>query len=139
MRMSIAITVLLCANGQAAFAESRIQQDLWEVTTTTEMKGLPVKLPAITTQQCFDKENPVPKSAQQNDNCDVSRKQVNDNTISWTLVCATDRGELTGNGEIIYKGDTFKGFLKLKLGNKEGQLYMDSNLKGQYLGSCKKV
>ncbi len=139
MRMSIAIAVLFCANGSFAFAESKIQQGLWKVTTTMEMKGLPIKLPAVTTQQCFDKDNPVPRSVQQNDSCDVSQKLINESTISWTLACVTDRGDLTGNGEITYKGDTFKGFLKLNLGNKEGKLSIDNTLQGQFLGACKKV
>lgn len=139
MRMYIASVVLFCVIGQFAYAESKIQKGLWEVTTTMEMKGLPVKLPAVTTQQCLDKDHAVPKSAQQNEKCDVSPKQVDDNTISWTLVCKTDRGELTGNGEITYKADTFNGFLNLNLDNKEGQLKMDSILQGRYLGTCKKV
>ena len=137
MGVCIATVLLFCAIGQAAFAESKLKKGLWEVTTLIEMKGLPVKLPAVTTQQCFDKDNSVPKSAQQDENCDVSQKQVNANTISWTLVCHTDRGELKGNGEITYEGDTFKGFLNLNLDNKEGQLKMDSILKGRYLGLCK--
>ena len=144
MRVCIATVLLFCAIGQAAFAESKLNKDLrevkkglWEVTAQMEMQGLPLKLAPVTTQQCFDKDNAVPKSAQQDENCDVSQKQINDNTIYWTLVCLNERGELKGNGEISYKDDTFNGFLKMVLKSKEGQLNMDSTMKGRYLGPCK--
>ena len=138
MKMCFAIVVLFSAIGQHALAESTIKKGLWEVTAQMEMQGFPFTPPPVTTQQCFDKDNAVPKSAQQDENCDVSQKQVNDNTVSWTLVCLNERGELKGNGEISYKDDTFNGFLKMVLKSKEGQLNMDSTLKGRYLGACPK-
>lgn len=144
MKMRIATVLLFCVIGQAAFAESKLKSDvwevkkgLWEVTSLIEMHGLPVELPAVTNQQCFDKDNAVPKSPQQDENCEVSQKLGSNHTVSWTLVCLNDRGELKGNGEIRYKDETFKGFLKMVLKNQEGQLIMDSTLEGRYLGPCK--
>ena len=69
MKMRIATVLLFCVIGQAAFAESKLKNDvwevkkgLWEVTSLIEMHGLPVELPAVTNQQCFDKDNAVPKA-----------------------------------------------------------------------------
>jgi hypothetical protein len=118
-------------------AESKIKKGLWEVTAEIEMQGLPISLPAVTTQQCFDEDHYVPKSAQQNENCAVSQQQVNGSTIQWTILCQKQEGTLKGNGEIKYSGDQFTGFLNMILSNKDGQLQMNNIMKGRYLGPCK--
>ena len=122
--------------GQNAIAGQEIKEGRWDVTTSIEMSGMPVELPPVTHSQCITKENLVPDTKQQHGDCVISHSQVNSNTVSWTVTCETNEGTMTGNGEIIYQSDSFKGGLNMELNSPQGVMTMASTMTGQYKGAC---
>jgi hypothetical protein len=95
----------------AAYAGSGVdmEEGMWEITTKVKMQGM--EIPPQTFSQCITKKDMVPQNNDPNQqgNCTVSDVQTKGNTVSWTVVCKTEGGEMKGKGKITYQGDSFKG------------------------------
>lgn len=118
--------------GSSCLAESKpnLQEGLWEVTSEMEMMGM--AMPAMKHNQCITRENAVPDSAQQNQECKLIKTAVNGDTVSWNMVCESSEGKSSLAGEITYHGDTFKGTLKI---DKQG-MEMTQHMSGRRIGEC---
>lgn len=55
-------------------------------------------------------------------------------TVSWRMVCGKSEGE----GEITYRGTTYKGTSKLNSVEDGQTMAMNMKLAGKYLGPCPK-
>lgn len=113
-----------------------MREGLWEVTTTTEMTGMPMpmQIPPMTTTQCITPKDMVPKDQQQGAECKMVKNEVNGNTVTWSVVCQVEGGESRGDGTITYHGDSFDGTMKISM---EGGMRMTNVMKGRRLGACK--
>src|SRR2546430_223956 len=91
----------------------------WQISTEVEMPGM--KMPASTTMHCVtadESEHPekaIPKGQNQG-NCKISDFKVDGNKMSWSISCEGGRGgNVSGNGEITYAGDSYDGWMKMKV------------------------
>ena len=119
-------------------AEARIKYGLWEINISVQMDGTPVDNPQETIQKCINSKDLTPGSHQDNDGCnqgDVVRKG---DTVNWTVSCAKDNHTMTGNGLVVYSGDTLTGNAQFQAGGK-GMATMKMKLyyKGKRVGKCK--
>lgn len=123
-----------------SIAGPNMQPGQWEITTTIEMPGMPMKMPPMTTTQCLTKDNLVPKQPSRpgvNQPCEITNSGVNGDTVSWNMRCA-DEGKTEGHGEITYHGDTFEGVIKMISGiSGKGRMQMTLHMKGKRIGECK--
>jgi len=119
--------------GTSCLAESTpdLQEGMWEVTSEMEMMGM--AMPAMKHNQCITRENAVPDSAQQDQECKMIKTAVNGDTVSWNMVCDSPEGKSNLAGEITYHGDTFKGTLKIDMQGME----MMQRMSGRRIGECK--
>lgn len=107
----------------------------WEVVSTMEMTG-GMSMPPYTHTECITQKNIVPESNQAGKDCVVSKIKTTGNTISWVTTCKTEQGEMKGEGNVTYSGDTFNGKVVMTMPN--ANMKMTSKMKGRRIGVCDK-
>lgn len=125
----IGLAVLL-SNGMVA--GQNMKEGLWEITVTTEMPGMPVKMPPQTQTHCLTRKDMVPQKGEPGQECKVTKQEVKGDTVTWIMECKSKEGLTTLNGKVTYRGDSFEGVTKMKHGGME----MTQNLKGKWVGKC---
>jgi len=127
--------ILLCAAGSAHSAGVDMKEGEWETSTETTMTMGAMSMPpmASKTTYCLSRENLVPKTEKDKD-CKTLKQNVVGNTVSWRVVCGKSEGE----GEITYRGTTYKGIFKMKSVEDGQTMTMNTKLAGKYLGPCPK-
>lgn len=107
----INITSVILSFG-TALAGPNMDPGKWEITTKSEMTGMPPQ--TRTHVQCLTDNDMVPMSDDANRQCRIEDIRVNGSTVSWKITCAEGRAEgMTGTGEITYSGDTMDGFMNM--------------------------
>lgn len=130
--------VLLCAVSLLAAplcaADGPARDGKWQVTTTMEMPGIPVRIPPVTVTVCItkddlkDPEKSVPK---QNADCKLSDYKLDGNTVTWAVRC-DGRTKGSGKGSITYTDNAYTGSMEM---NMDGQS-MKAKYAGKRLGEC---
>jgi len=125
--------VLLVSTG--AFAADSIREGYWEVTSQTEMPGMPMKIPASTIKHCYTKEDvkDQKKVIAREKNCTLTDYRVAGNKVIWAMKC-TGQNAGTFNGETIFSQDSYASTMKMK---SQGH-NMTVKVKGKRIGECPK-
>lgn len=128
--ISIVGVILLSAG--ITLAGPNMNPGKWEITTKTEMAGMPAQ--SITHTQCVTNEDLIPRSNDENNNCTVTNMKTIGNTVSWEITCGGQSGQINGTGEITYNGDTMKG--KMEMTIKGMGMKIKNILSGKRIGPC---
>jgi len=132
----VGIFLLLISGNVMAGPE--MKEGLWEITTSMEMQGMPIKMPQQTYTHCLTKKDMVPQKAEPGQECKKIKYDVKGNTVSWVMECTTPDGTITSNGKVTYKGNSFEGLVKVSMpGGKRGGMEMTQKLSGKLIGQCK--
>lgn len=125
--------VLLLAT--SAFAADSIRDGYWEVTSQTEMPGMPMKIPASTIKHCYTKEDvkDQKKVIARDKNCTMTDYKVSGNKVTWAMKC-TGQSAGTFSGETVFSPDAYTSTMKM---NSQGQ-NMTVKVKGKRVGECPK-
>ncbi len=136
--MAIILALVWC--GGVGAADPNIKDGLWEITTKTEMKGMPGNIPPTKMKQCLTKKDSIPQQGNtKNNNCKMIDNRVYGNTVSWTMLCTEKDGTMESKGQMKYKGDTFDGTTVTTIKDKAGQTQqITSRMTGKRLGPCDK-
>jgi hypothetical protein len=119
----------------AQVAQVNMNPGLWEITTTTEMVGMPgAGPPPLTHTQCITAEDLVPQSEEASEVCTVSDINTEGNTISWKITCGGQGGGMEGTGTITYNGDTMEGTMEMAMPMTGMQI--KNTLVGKRIGEC---
>ncbi|MEJ2201704.1 MAG: DUF3617 family protein [Desulfuromonadaceae bacterium] len=110
-----------------------MREGLWEITTTTEMAGMPFQIPPMTFTQCITQQDLVPQEQKSDNECTMSHSQISGNQVSWTFVCKGEGGSSRGEGTITYHGDRFDGKSNIAM---EGGMQMVNKMQGKHIGPC---
>lgn len=109
----------------------------WEISTEMGMKGIPIKMPAMSHTQCLTKDDLIPQGEnQQQANCSVSEQKVEGNTVSWKMVCTEGSTETKSEGFITYSGVLFSGKVDITISGGPVSMTANSTITGKYLGPC---
>ncbi len=119
-----------------AYAGPDMQEGRWEVTSRMEMPGMPVNIPPMSHTQCLTKEDMVPTSSGQNQDCKVTDQKISGNTVSWKMECSGQGGTTKGSGKVTYNKNSFAGKITTTLPS-QGNMQMISHISGRRLGPCK--
>ena len=129
-----------------AAASPNMKYGLWEITTSMEMKGMPMPfaMKPMTQTQCISKkdvENPektVPQTSKENKDCKIKDYKVAGNRVTWKTVC-TGKNPMTSTGEITYnQGTSYEGSMTMDTeGNAKKTMHMVYHFKGKRIGDCK--
>ena len=127
--------ILLCAAGTAHPAGVDMKDGDWEISSETSMTmgGMSMPPQASKSTYCLTKEDPVPRSGNDQE-CRIVRQKVTGNKVSWRMECKKGEAE----GEISYHGTTYNGFMKMKMVEDGETMTVDMKLAGRYLGPCPK-
>jgi hypothetical protein len=119
----------------AAVAADSIREGYWEITSQTEMPGMPMKIPANTIKHCYSKEDvkDQKKVIARDKNCTMTDYKVVGNKVTWAMKC-TGQSAGTFNGETIFSSDAYSSTMKMK---SQGQ-NMTVKVKGKRIGECPK-
>ena len=137
LRKLLVISVVLLTSLSTSIAGSgpNMQEGKWEVTTRMEMPGMSTSMPAVTSTQCLTKKDFVPQGSQQGQECNITQTKVDGNTVTWTVKCSGQGGELTGTGRMTYSGSSFKGTIEMTM--TQPNMKMISHINGHRIGDCK--
>ncbi len=118
----------------AAWADPEMNPGKWEITTKTEMAGMPSQ--TFTHTECLTDEDMVPKGHDENQKCEITDVKTIGNTVLWKINCGKPGSpdHMEGTGQITYQGDTMQGFMEISLPGYNAQ--MKSTLFGRRIGSC---
>jgi hypothetical protein len=133
----IAIVSLITLPLGTALAEPDFIPGKWEVTTTTEMVGVPGMagmVPPVTHTQCLTKGELVPRSGQSSEECNISDIKINGDSVSWKMTCSGRNGEMDGTGTVTYKGDTMTGMMNMVM--KGAGMQIKNTISGKRIGAC---
>lgn len=132
---SILLIVTLTVFASTFATAAGMKEGLWEITTTTEMPGMPITPPPMTVTHCYTKEDVknqrvVPK---QDGNCTIRDMKTTGSKTSWNMVC-TGENSGKGSGEITFKGDSaYEGSQKFTTRG----MTVTSRYKAKRIGNCK--
>ena len=117
-----------------AFASPKFKPGKWEITTETEMVGMPMKMPPQTHTQCLTGEEFVPQNKQPGNECQISDVKTDGNTVTWKITCSTQGGQMEGSGRITYSNDTFNGTMDMVM--KASGMGIKNKISGRRVGDC---
>ncbi len=137
----VIVLALLASFACATMALAEMKEGFWDIKTTMEMPGMPIKMPATTTRTCIRKDDMIPKpSAQkgQEQECKVKEQKITGDTITYAMEC-TGKGGMTTEiaGEMTYKGDAMEGTSTMKVKGPT-PMEMSTKVSGKYIGPCTK-
>ncbi len=128
--------LLLCAT--AVSAAPNMKPGLWETKVRTQMAGVPMQMPPVTTRQCISKKDMVPQTNSSGQDCKVVDQNVSSNTVTWRIECKADNMHTTGSGKIVYHGDTFQGQIDMTMQQQGmGPMSMTQKMEGKRIGDCR--
>ncbi|MBI5441876.1 MAG: DUF3617 family protein [Deltaproteobacteria bacterium] len=113
MLWTVAALAALLSPAAAPAAAPNMQEGLWEITSSIDMPGMPMKMPSTTMKHCYTKED-VRESRtlpEGDKNCKMTDLKQTGNKVTWKVDC---KGEGSGEGEMVYKGDSYTGTIKVK-------------------------
>lgn len=123
-------------------AEPNMQDGMWEITSKTEIQGLPPgSMPpnmTHTMKQCMTKQEAVPREQVKNPNCKMIDTKVDGNTVTWNMQCRNKEGTVDSSGKITYSGTTFSGESRVNSTGGGQKMNMVQKMSGRRIGDCKK-
>ena len=115
------------------FAAETMREGYWELNTTMEMPGMPMKMPPTQVKHCFTKEDvkDQKKTISTSKDCTVTEFKESGNKVSWKMKC-TGQSAGESSGVTVFNGDSYETTMKMQA---QGQA-MDMNVKARRLGNC---
>jgi len=105
----------------------------WEITTQTEMAGMPSQ--SVSHVQCITADDMVPMSQDANQECQVTDIVYNGNTVSWKISCGGQGGGMEGTGSVTYNGNSMNGVMNMTITG-GGNMQIKNTMIGRRLGEC---
>ena len=127
---AVLFALVLPAAGSAADA---MRDGYWELVTTMEMPGMPMKMAPTKVKHCYSKEDvkDQKKTITTDKNCTVTDLKQSGNKVSWKMKC-TGKNAGVFSGETVYKADAYDSTMKMQT---QGQT-MNMKIKAKRLGDC---
>ncbi|MBN1546079.1 MAG: DUF3617 domain-containing protein [Syntrophaceae bacterium] len=127
----LVLSIILVSFG-TSWAGPRINPGKWEITTKTEMAGIPPQ--SITHVQCITDQDMVPVSQDASKECKVTDIIVKGDTAKWKISCGGQGGQMEGTGQVTYSGDTMKGTMQMMI--TEMNTKVTNYINGRRIGKC---
>lgn len=115
------------------FAADTMREGKWELITSMEMQGMPMKMPSTKIEHCYTKEDvkDQKKTITTDKNCTVTDLKQSGNKVTWKMKC-TGKNPGEFSGETVFKGDAYDSSMIMK---SQGQT-MNMKVKAKRLGNC---
>lgn len=127
---------LTCWLGSASAAPN-MTPGLWEIQVRTEMEGMPMQMPAVTTRQCIREQDLVPQTNTSGQECEIVDQDFSSDQVTWRIQCRSADMQGEGTGRIRYHGNTFEGQMDMSMTQEGmGPMNMTQRLQGKRVGDC---
>lgn len=139
LRMKIFFVLIFLSVAAHASADLDLQEGNWETVVTIQADGKTLPLPAIRSNKCITRQDPLPNATQDTDRCRIFEEGVRGNEVSWKVRCEDQKGVMEGRGTVNYAGRTFQGSMSVSVREAENKRSMDMTyvLNGRHTGKCK--
>jgi len=127
----IALSLVLAGTAFAGGAPN-MEPGSWEITTQVNMQGMTI--PPTTITQCLTKDDMVPRGGAQNQDCEILDVDASGDTVTWTMRCSGEGGDVESTGRITYHGDRFEGEMTTTIVSTG--MTMKSIMTGRRIGDC---
>jgi len=134
--LSLVLVFAFTLSFGTAMAGPNMNPGKWEITTETEMVGMPMSVPPVTHVQCITEEDLVPQSKEASNECQVTDVKEDGDTVSWKIKCSGQGGQMDGTGTITYSGDTMEGVMDMVI--KSAGMTVKNKISGRRIGPCDK-
>lgn len=128
----VSIAGMFVLLGCTVLAGPNMNPGKWEITTRTEMAGLPTQ--SLTHLQCITQNDMVPMSEEASQQCKITDVQTSGNTLSFNIACGDQGGGMSGTGTITYDGDTMNGTMTMTVSGAD--MTVKNTLTGKRIGAC---
>ena len=133
MKKVVIVILFALALPVTSFAADMMRDGYWELISTMEMPGMPMKMAPTTIKHCYTKEDvkDQKKTITRDKNCTVTDLKQSGNKVTWKMKC-TGKNAGEYSGETVYKGDAYDSTMKMQT---QGQT-MNMKVKAKRLGDC---
>lgn len=133
MKKFIVAIMFALAVPAAGFAADIMRDGYWEIISTMEMPGMPMKMAPTKIKHCYSKEDvkDQKKTISTDKNCTVTDLKQSGNKVTWKMKC-TGQNAGTFSGETVYKVDAYDSTMKMQT---QGHT-MNMKVKAKRLGNC---
>ena len=128
----------------AAVAQAQAQQrtfkiggpdELWDTTMKMEMPGMPMAMPAQTSQICLKKDRKAEDAIPRQDDCRLVDSKTVGNKVTFTMDCA-GKDPMIIRGEITSTPTSYDGTMRMKGKRKGEDMEMTQTFSGRKVGAC---
>ncbi len=130
------ILLLLMPAGNIQAGEFVVPAGKWRMTVTTTNPFMPTPVTRTKTQcrerGTFDPSELI-KEAQ---DCRITEQDINGSVLTFSMLCTTQGGKLTGNGRYEIKDDLAKGHMDMRFDMRGQSMKMHMDMSGERLGDC---
>lgn len=131
--LTFVLITLIVAAAAPARAGSRMNPGSWEITTRTQMAGMPTQ--TMTHTQCITSDDQVPVSREAGQECRVTDIVTKGNTVSWKMSCGGEDNGMTGTGSVTYNGSSMSGKMDMTVTG-GANMRITNTMTGRRIGDC---
>lgn len=135
----------LALPGIGVAASFAMKPGLWEITTTMEMPGMPMQMPAQANKWCYtaqnlkERDSVVPKPQQTGDTrCEVKDFKQSGNTVRWTLECAGAHPTRAKGEQTFDSADEYHARMEITAAEGGRSMAMTQKIRARRIGDCSK-
>lgn len=134
-RIKSAVVALCLISPLTAFSAPDTGE-LWQITTSMEMEGMPMAMPSQTSKACLPKDRKGDAAIPKDKSCQTTEFKQSGNKSSFKVVC-TGKDKMTGAGEYESLGsDSYRGKMRMT-GTMDGEkMDMTQKFSGKRIGTC---
>lgn len=130
------VACFACTASLFALTASAGTGEYWEITSKTEMPGMPFAMPSTTQKVCIGKGNEKQPRSSKDQDCQMSDVKISGNKTSWKMRCNSNGDTMTGEGEQTTNADSYEGVVHLVSSGKHA-MNMTQHYSGKRVGgSC---
>lgn len=135
-RMSLCAVVFSILLPAAVYAAEGIRPGMWEITSTMDMPGMPMKMPPTSVKHCYTKDEvkDQKKMINRDKDCTVTDLKSSGNKVAWKMKC-TGKNPGTFSGETVFSGDSYESSMTMESEGGKGST-VNMKVKGKRVGNC---
>jgi len=133
MKKLVFAILAACALPMSSFAADTMHDGYWEIVSTMDMPGMPMKIPPTKVNHCYSKEDvkDQKKTVTTDKNCTVTDFKQSGNKVTWKMTC-TGKNSGVFSGETIFKRDSYESNMKMQSQGRNMKMVVNA----KRLGDC---
>lgn len=132
---SLALAGAVQAQQLRTFKAGSGPDELWDTTMKMEMPGMPIAMPAQTSQICLRKDRKAEDTIPRQDDCRLVDSKTVGNKVTFTMDCE-GKEPMIVQGEITSSPNAYDGKMRMKSKRKGDDTEFTQVFSGRKVGAC---